>query len=108
MSGTSAMRQQVLSLWMAGSALDENVIAWAFHDGTNGTGPALPDPPQAGGPPYSTGLRALQDGWMLIQSAQLIPPAPGQERENSYLEYEFIFERRVDISEEVNALDLGE
>lgn len=108
MSVASTMRQQVLSLWMAGSALDENVIAWAFHDGTNGTGPALPDPQQAGGPPYSSGLCALQDGWMLLQSAQLIPPAPGQERENSYLEYEFIFERRIDISDEANALDLRE
>jgi hypothetical protein len=102
------MRQQVLSLWMAGSALDENVIGWAFHDGTNGAGPALPDPQQAGGPPYLTGLSALQDGWMLLQSAQLIPPAPGQEHENSYLEYEFIFERRIDTSEEVDALHLGE
>jgi hypothetical protein len=99
MSTVPTVRQQVLSLWMAGSALDEKVIAWAFHDGTNGAGPALPDTKQAGEPPYSTGLRALQDGWMLLQSAQLIPPATGHERENSYLEYEFIFERRVDISE---------
>lgn len=82
---------------MAGSSLDEKVIAWAFHDGTDGAGPSLPDPSRTGEPPYSNGVRALQDGWMLLQSAQLIPPAPGQEHENSYLEYEFIFERRIDI-----------
>ena len=46
--------------------------------------------------PYSTGVHALRDGWMLLQSAQLIPPAPGTEHLNAYLDYEFVFERRVD------------
>lgn len=91
-------RQQVLYLWMDGSSLDEKVIAWAFHDGTAGTGPPLPDPGTPGGPPYTNGVRALEDGWMLLQSAQLVPPAPGQEHVNSYLEYEFVFERRIDLS----------
>lgn len=91
-------RQQVLYLWMDGSSLDEKVVGWAFHDGTDGAGPQLPAPKEAGGAPYSNGVRALQDGWMLLQSAQLIPPAPGQEHLNAYLEYEFVFERRVDIS----------
>ena len=35
---------------------------------------------------------------MLLQSAQLTSPAPGQEHLNAYLEYEFVFERRVDLS----------
>ena len=35
---------------------------------------------------------------MLLQSAQLAPPAPGQEHLNAYLEYEFVFERRIEIS----------
>jgi hypothetical protein len=34
----------------------------------------------------------------LLQSAQLIPPAQGQEHTNSYLEYEFVFGRRIDLS----------
>jgi len=38
MSAASTMRQQVLSLWMAGSALDENVIAWAFHGSSHLSG----------------------------------------------------------------------
>jgi len=92
------LRQQVLYLWMDGASLDDKVVGWAFHDGTDGAGPALPDPEQAGSPPYSNGLRALQDGWMLFQSAQLVPPAPGQEHVNSYLEYEFVLERRVELT----------
>jgi hypothetical protein len=91
-------RQQVLYLWMDGSSLDEKVIAWAFHDGTAGAEPSLPDPSTPGGPPYTNGVGALEDGWMLLQSAQLVPPAPGQEHINSYLEYEFVFERRIDLS----------
>ena len=86
-------RQQVLYLWAQGAALDEQVVAWAYHDGADGAGPALP----SGEPPYANGVAALRDGWMLLQSAQLIPPAPGEEYVNSYLEYEFVFERRVTV-----------
>lgn len=88
-------RQQVLYLWLAGSSLDEQVVAWAFHDGSGGAGLPLPAPDGEGQPPYSSGVRALEDGWMLLQSAQLVPPAPGHEHLNSYLEYEFVLERRV-------------
>lgn len=89
--GATPVRQQVLYLWAAGSALDSNVVGWAFHDGTDGAGPGIPDR----SPPYATGVDALRDGWLLLQSAQLVPIAPGQEHENSYLQYEFVFERRV-------------
>ena len=94
MSSTSALqRQQILHLWADGSSLDSGVVAWAFHDGTDGSGPALPD----ASPPYATGVDALRDGWMLLQSSQLIPPLPTHEHLNSYLEYEFVFERRFTI-----------
>lgn len=86
-------RQQILYLWCLGSSLDKRVTGWAFHDGTDGKAPALPDSE----PPYETGVAALHDGWMLLQSSQLVPPAPGQEHLNSYLEYEFVFERRVSV-----------
>ena len=69
---------------MEGSSLDEKVVGWAFHDGTEGAGPQLPEPKRPGDAPYSNGLRALQDGWMLLQSAQLMPPAPGQERRSRW------------------------
>ncbi|WP_040491494.1 hypothetical protein [Ilumatobacter nonamiensis] len=91
------LRQQVLYLWLEGASIDEKVVGWAFHDGTDGAGPDLPAPDEPGAPPYRSGLRALRDGWMLLQSAQLVPPAPGQEHVNSYLEYEFVLERRVEL-----------
>ena len=84
------MRQQVLYLWLNGSSLDDATVGWSFYDGTDGSGPALP----TGDPPYASGLAALRDGWMLLQSAQLIAPVPGAEHRNSFLEYEFVFERR--------------
>ena len=85
-------RQQVLYLWANGSGLDSGTVGWAFHDGTSGTGPGLPDAT----PPYANGVAALCDGWMLLQSSQLDPPPPGEIHLNHYLEYEFVFERRVD------------
>jgi hypothetical protein len=87
-------RQQVLYLWANGSALDSGAIGWAFHDGTEGRGPSLPDAT----PPYPNGVAALRDGWMLLQSSPLAAPLPGNEHLNDYLEYEFVFERRVDVS----------
>ena len=88
-------RQQVLYLWADGSALDSRVVGWAFYDGTDGAGPPLPD----GEAPYETGVDALRDGWMLLQSSQLIAPTPGMEHVNTYLEHEFVFERRVTVGE---------
>ena len=87
-------RQQVLYLWTSEGALDMPVVAWAFHDGAAGKGPALP----AGDPPYATGTKALEDGWFLLQS----PPPPriieGREHQPGYLEHEFVFTRRVKLS----------
>ena len=86
-------RQQVLYVWANGSGLDSFVVAWAFHDGTEGAGSGIPD----GEPPYATGEAALRDGWLLLQSSQLLRPPPGQEHVNSFLDYEFVFERRVEV-----------
>ena len=90
----SRERQQVLYLWLDTSALDGRVLGWAFHDGTRGTGPVLPDAQ----PPYASGVAALEDGWFLLQSSQLIPAAPGAEHTTSFLQHEFVFERRVPVS----------
>jgi hypothetical protein len=86
-------RQQILYLWANGSALDSGTVGWAFHDGATGAGPTLPDAT----PPYATGVDALRDGWMLLQSSQLAAPLPGTEHLNDYLEYEFVFERRLEL-----------
>jgi hypothetical protein len=87
----STQRQQILYLWASGSALDSGTVGWAIHDGADGAGPELPGV----SPPYANGVAALRDGWMLLQSSQLTPPLPGEEHLNNYLEYEFVFERRV-------------
>ena len=89
------VRQQVLYLWLAEGALDTPTIGWAFHDGTRGAGPALPN----GEPPYANGVAALEDGWMLLQSPLLHPIAKGEELETGYLPNEFVFERRVDLKD---------
>ncbi len=79
-------------LWLASSALDSGVVAWAFHDGSAGVGPQL-----LADPPYQSGVAALVDGWRLLQMSQLTAPTPGNERETSYLKHEFLFERLVDV-----------
>lgn len=83
------IRQQVLQLWLQSAALDTGVAAWAFHDGTDGAGPGLPE----GSPPYRTGLDALRDGWFLIAvpGPTVVEDVPGE------LAGGFTFERRVTL-----------
>lgn len=87
-------RQQILYLWLAEGALDTPTISWAFFDGASGKGPSLP----AAEPPYVTGLAALEDGWFLIQSPAPYALTPGQEHAIGYLPNEFVFERKIDLS----------
>jgi hypothetical protein len=84
-------RQQILYLWLAESALDSEVVAWAFHDGASGRGERIP----SDDPPYATGVAALEDGWRLLQTPHVAMPPRGQETDPAYLGYEFVFERRV-------------
>jgi hypothetical protein len=93
--GQQVLRQQVLFLYLASSALDADVVAWSTFDGTGATTPTTGDSDE---PPYHNGVEALTDGWRLIQSAQLVPPYPGHEHELSYLKHEFVFEKLVDVS----------
>ncbi len=88
-------RQQILYLWLSEGALDTETVAWAFHDGTGGRGAGIP----AGKPPYETGVSALEDGWCMLQSPAPYALHPGLEHETSYLPNEFVFERRIDVSE---------
>jgi hypothetical protein len=90
------MRQRVLVLYLANSALDSPVIAWANYDGTGARRPMAGD---QDAPPYSTGVHALQDGWRLFQASTLAPPLPGQELAVSYLKYEFWFEQLAEVSQ---------
>ena len=90
-----AQRQQVLLLWLSEAALAMPTVAWSFHDGTQGAGPGIP----AEDPPYATGDDALADGWMLLQTPYVPPVEPGREHETSYLSYEFVFERRIEVAD---------
>lgn len=85
----------MLYLWLAEGALDTSPVGWAFHDGTAGSGPALPDVE----PPYASGVAALQDGWMLLQSPAPYAAGPGQEHGTSYLVNEFVFQRRIELAD---------
>jgi hypothetical protein len=95
-STASAVRQQVLVLYLATSALDSPVVGWSIYDGTGRTSPTTGDSDE---PPYETGLAALCDGWRLFQAAQLIPPYPGHEYDVSFLKHEFFFEKLVDLDD---------
>ena len=91
----STRRQKVLVLYLANSALDAPVIAWALYDGTGQTFRMAGDEDK---PPYTTGLAALRDGWRLIQASQLLPHARGEEFDLSYLKYEFYFEQLIEVT----------
>ncbi|MEU7743261.1 hypothetical protein [Nonomuraea sp. NPDC049158] len=84
------MKQEVLVLYLATSALDAPVVGWSRYDGTGRTDPTAGDGDE---PPYTTGVDALRDGWRLFQASQLIPPYPGHEYDTSFLKHEFFFEK---------------
>ena len=84
------LRQKVLVLYLANSALDSPVIGWSLWDGTGATRRMAGDEDAA---PYASGLAALEDGWRLFQAAQLLPHARGEEFDLAYLKYEFFFEK---------------
>lgn len=90
----TGVRQQVLVLYLADSALDSRVTGWSRYDGTGENSYVTG---QSDTPPYETGLAALRDGWRLFQAAQLIPPQPGHEWDTSFLKHEFYFERLEEI-----------
>jgi hypothetical protein len=89
-------RQKVLVLYLANSALDSPVIAWAHYDGTGEVLHMAGDQDKA---PYATGLAALKDGWRLLQASQLMPHPRGEEFDLSYLKYEFFFEQLVETTQ---------
>ena len=88
------LRQQVLILYLANSALDSQVVSWAEYDGT---GARDRQPGDADEPPYQSGLDALRDGWRLLQISPLVPHAAGEEFKTSYLKYEFVFEKLEEL-----------
>ncbi|MGE0625936.1 MAG: hypothetical protein AB7I04_09510 [Pseudomonadales bacterium] len=82
-------------LYLASSALDSHVVAWANYDGTGRTTPMAGDQSE---PPYRTGVHALRDGWRLFQASQLLAHGAGDEFRTGYLKYEFFFEKLEDVA----------
>ena len=72
--------------------MDSPVVAWAFHDGTDGVGPQ-----PTGDQPYADAVAALRDGWRVFQVAPQQAPVPGNEHLNAHLLNEFVLERLMDI-----------
>jgi hypothetical protein len=90
----ATLRQKVLVLYLASSALDDSVKGWSVYDGTGKEAHTTGD---SDTPPYKTGIDALKDGWRVIQFPQLIPPYPGLELTTSFQKYEFIFEKLEEV-----------
>jgi len=90
----SNLRQKILILYLADSALDSKVIGWTMYDGTRRESHNTGDSDK---PPYTTGLEALQAGWRAIQFSQLTPPYPGTEFSTSFYKYEIIFEQLEEV-----------
>ena len=90
-------RQQVLHLWLGGPSVDNPVVAWSYHDASDGLGP---QPPESE-PPYPTGLDAMRDGWMLLAAPAPHPPSGDANAPGGYIDHEFVFERRVEAARTV-------
>jgi hypothetical protein len=90
---TTQMRQQVMVLYLATSALDSTVVGWSLYDGSGASEHMAGDAGEATTPPYRSGLDAMRDGWRLIQASPLVPHVPGAEFRTDYLKYEFFFEK---------------
>lgn len=83
-------RQQLLFVWTDESSLNGRIIGWNFHDGAN---------PDADVPEldYRRGVDVLADGWRLIQGSQLLNRPAGDEYQHGVFEFEWIFERIVQL-----------
>jgi hypothetical protein len=88
------VRQRILVLYLANSALDSRVVGWSIYDGTAKEVHTTGD---SDTPPYDIGIDALRDGWRVLQFPILIPPYPGAEYTTSFLKHEFIFEKVEEI-----------
>jgi hypothetical protein len=90
------LRQQILMLYSRSSALDSDVVGWAFYDGTGATLHYAGDQDEA---PFATGLAAMQAGWRVLQVSQLQAAMPGAEYDTSYLPFEIMLEQMVGMDE---------
>jgi len=88
------IRQQILVLYATNPALDSGVGAWSVYDSSGQTEHTTGDTDQ---PPYPSVFAAMKDGWRVIQFPQQFPAYPGMEYTTSYLRFEYILEKLVEI-----------
>jgi hypothetical protein len=87
-------RQQLLVLYLHSPDLASAVTAWSAYDGTGEKEHTTGDSDQ---PPYASALAAMRDGWRVIQFPQHFPAYPGMEYSTSYLRFEYILEKMVEV-----------
>jgi hypothetical protein len=89
-----ATRQQLLILCAASPDLESDVVAWSFYDSVGDRTSISGD---ADVPPYGSVLAAMRDGWRVLQLPATIRAAPGTEYETSFLKWEYVLERIVEV-----------
>ena len=87
-------RQKILILYLNTPDLKSRVVAWSIFDGTGEQRHTTGD---SDGPPYSSVLHAMEDGWRVIQFPQQFPAYPGMEYQTAYLRFEYILEKLEEV-----------
>ena len=93
----SNLRQKILILYSVTPDLRANIGAWAIYDGSGKDHHTTGDSDK---PPYTSVLAAMRDGWRVIQFPQQFPAYPGMELSTSYLRFEHILEKMVEVVDE--------
>jgi hypothetical protein len=91
------VRQQLLVLYLQHPDLNSSPGAWSMYDGAGREEHTTGDSEQ---PPYPSVVAAMRDGWRVIQFPQQFPPYPGMEYTTSFLKFEYILEKLVEVDHE--------
>jgi hypothetical protein len=96
-SASPKLRQQLLFLYLSHPSPDSQTVGWSLFDGS---GREHHDAGTEDTPPYASVVAAMREGWRVLQVARQEPPALGLEQRTSFLPYEFVLERLVEIDHE--------
>lgn len=90
-------RQQILVLFLTGSDLRSGTAAWSFYDGADGKAKDSKFTIREDKAPYGSVLEAMKDGWRVLQISEAKPAAPGEEYHTSFLKFETVLEKMVEV-----------
>jgi hypothetical protein len=90
-------RQQLLILYMTGSDLRSGTAAWSFYDGADGKAKDSDFAIREDKPPFGSVMEAMKAGWRVLQISEARPAAPGEEYHTSFLKFETVLEKLVEI-----------